>query len=523
MITNFIFNENNPKENGNLVIFNLLYEISKSKEKQLYLKINNNLKNKTDSKFIYSLYNLTVNSFSISKRLSSNSITTFILELFPKSKKDLNLIIRRFFIKVYIYYQNKHSNLMNYSNITNKDITNDVINIPFIYDLSEANIKGKFASTIIIPTRIEPRINQIILTKNDLLESGLLELSKAILFNKYIKIIDYDFSFVKTRYLEFLEFGFEIFDNFTVEDLNLSFNYLKNDCEEYLAKLVKHFKGLKTLNLQSNELKNGLSSFFIVLKNLYRKKETKLETLNLNKCFLDEISFYELGQMLKSKFCNLKKLYLNENNIPDKDSFFQSLKKNRSLTKIYLNNTNIYNKDINNINKVISMTDIRHLYLYENKINDFEKYLEIIYRTKLINKNNKAENWIDEPTLINLNLSDNNNFVLKNAIYIEFLIKILKETTLNCLDISHALYVEETNDVKSIEKGNEYTKKIKEIIDILKKDSNKYIKINKDLLSNNVDRERYKNIENINSFKEIEKEIFNIIKNKRAIFPPFLN
>ena len=40
-----------------------------------------------------------------------------------------------------------------------------------------------------------------------------------------------------------------------------------------MTKLLSHFKGLKRLILTSNEYKKGLSSFFIVLKKLYRERK----------------------------------------------------------------------------------------------------------------------------------------------------------------------------------------------------------------------------------------------------------
>ena len=50
-----------------------------------------------------------------------------------------------------------------------------------------------------------------------------------------------------------------------------------------------------------NKLKNGISTFLIVLKNLYCKGETKLENLYLDECFLNDDFFYELGELLKCK------------------------------------------------------------------------------------------------------------------------------------------------------------------------------------------------------------------------------
>lgn len=114
-----------------------------------------------------------------------------------------------------------------------------------------------------------------------------------------------------------------LFDNDWIEELNISFNYLKDISEEFFTKLISHFKGLKSLNLTMNEFKRGVSSLFIVLKKLYRKGKTNLETLFLNRCLFDEATFYELGELLKCKYCKLKKLFLNGNAIPYNINFFE--------------------------------------------------------------------------------------------------------------------------------------------------------------------------------------------------------
>ena len=118
----------------------------------------------------------------------------------------------------------------------------------------------------------------------------------------------------------------------------------KSDADKYLAKVISSLNKLKYLNLSYNNLQGGIAPFFITLKKLYREKKTKLETLILVKCILNNNDFYELGELLKSKYCQLKCLCISQNIIPSEINFFNSLKKNRSLKEIYLNNLNITNK-----------------------------------------------------------------------------------------------------------------------------------------------------------------------------------
>ena len=279
-------------------------------------------------------------------------------------------IFKAFLFMVYIYYQNKKSPLIKYIHESNKDKKLSII--PFEYNLSEAVIDSNFSSIIFSPIRIEPRIENIKMYKNYLKKNSLFEFSKVLLFNKNIKKIDFHNCMIKSNCIYYFNF-FSIFNNYSIEELNISSNFIKEDSSEFLAHLLLNLKNLKTIILSSNDLKSGISSFLIILKNLYRKQQTKLESLYLNNCYLDDIAFYELGELLKSKYCKLKYLSLNSNNIPSNVKLLKKLKKNSSLIEIYFNNSNIENKDTDDIMKIISNTRINCLYLMKNKLTNFSQ------------------------------------------------------------------------------------------------------------------------------------------------------
>jgi hypothetical protein len=119
-----------------------------------------------------------------------------------------------------------------------------------------------------------------------------------LVFNKNIKSSKLDYN-VTNLSLEYLKFGMKIHENNILEELTLARCPLTNQCGISLAKIITCFRGLKTLNLCDSELKWGLSSFFSILKKLYRKGKTKLEILYLNNCKLDDSSYYELGELIK--------------------------------------------------------------------------------------------------------------------------------------------------------------------------------------------------------------------------------
>ena len=518
-IWDIIYKSTDEKQ-ANCVLLNFLSLIYKEK----FIIINNQKNNKSmiyinkgdfnNHKLSQKIYEqIKDNSTTVLDRdTSSNSIMSFLSYNIPL------LLNRSFFIKVFIYYQNKNSPLMDY--IHEKD---NKAWIPFNYELKGAYIEGSFASTVLSPTRIEPRINKISLSQNNLRENGLYEIGKDILFNKNIKKIDLNSSLIRNYFLEYLNTSLGIFVNYSVENLNLFFNYLRENGEEYFAKLLSHFKGLKVLILSCNDLKKGLTSFFIVLKKLYRKKEISLETLVLNKCLLDDSSYYELGELLQCKYCKLQKLYLIGDVLPYNINFLKKLKKNNSLTEIYLNKTDIGNNNVEDILRVINNTDIRYLYLYKNKITNMSDLLRIIYRTKIVKEeNNYLDNKIDEESfLINLDLS-NNDIYFNNKNYINLLNKIIDESCLYCLDISHILYGPNPQRREINEKNVEYRKKVEELQKKLEKDYTDYINLIRNLRNNEVDIKNNIHLENDQTLYEFDKDINTITMDKKAEYPVFL-
>ena len=440
-----------------------------------------------------------------------------------KARKIDIKLVRSLFISVYIYYQNEFSPLMKY--IKNDDKNSNLEIIPFVFDLSEAAIESNFAGIILSPLRIEPKVTEIKLVRNDLKENGFKECAITLLFNnKCIKKINFKNTYLKSLYIDFLNYQLGIFDNYSVEVLNLNNNHLKSDCIEYLSNILSHLRNLKKINLSSNPLKRGASSFLIMLKKLYREGKTELETLNLNDCQLDYISFYELGELVKSKYCKLKNLYLNENNIPSCSNFLKALKKNRSLKTLYLNSSGINNNDTNDLNNIISNSNIDYLYLYKNKITDFSQFLRIISRTKLIYKyNGKNEDNIllGNPFLSNLDLSKNECFN-KNEDKIELLLNIINNTTLYSLDISGVLYGKVPKIFES-EYPKNYKRKVETLRKVLEEEKKKYDKAISDINSNNVDIKKLNKTVDKNLVKEGNDEIINgIIDNGDSIYPIYL-
>jgi hypothetical protein len=337
------------------------------------------------------------------------------------------------------------------------------------------------------------------------------------LFNQNIKKIDFHRTIIKSYYIDIIQ-AFKFFNNNSVEQLNLSSNYLKEDSSQALEYILSHFKKLKTLNLSYNDIRHGISPLLITLKNLYRKGETNLENLYLINCQLDDIAFYELGELLKSKYCNLKKLYLNKNNIPSNSNFLKKLKKNRSLTEIYFSKGNIGNNNSDDIMRVISNCHLDCLYLDKNKINNFNQCLRILYRTKLVKSNEEKDDLYYAPYLYNLDLSCNVCYN-KNTTKIKLLEKGIKETQLFCLGFSQILFG------LSPEKFNnkfQYKEEVYNLVKILQKEIKEYEDTCSKINVNEVNIKKIYKIEYEEYFQKMEDEINNIINSKDSQFPIFI-
>ena len=419
-------------------------------------------------------------------------------------------------ISTYIHYLNRKSPLMSYS----LDKPN-LEKIPFVFDLSEAGISDMYSNTILNPLRIEPRITDLELNKNRFDDYGMLELHRLLMFNKNIKKISLSGCTTKPIALNTFNDNFTPFDNYNVEELNMSSNYLKSDADINLTKLITYFKGLKILVLSHNILKSGLGYLFVTLKNLYRKGQSNLKELYLVNCELDDISLYELGELLKSKYCKLKCLCLNENKIPFDIDFFKALKKNRSLEEIYFYDCDINSERVDEIERIISNTNLQLLYLYKNKIHDFNQYIRILYRTNLIkNQKEKTGNILNNyPSLFNLNMN-NSKCYNQNSEKLDLMLEGFKSTNLSILDLSSVLVDPhfEDNNVNF-----KYYTKVIEILNYLKDKQEEYKKALNDILANKVDVEKNeeklkgKNIKVYDSNKDIQ-DIINEENSKYSAF-----
>ena len=542
------------------IIHKFLFEIMKNKFKILEENENININKEPINKMkIYlNIYN-TSNSYISTEQIDykENSIICLYHYFINKKKCQIQLLYS-FLISVYIYHQNElQLELINDPEKVKKN-KNDVLDIPYTYQLKDYKVEGRYSNTITSPISIEPRIIHIDFMHNNLRESGLFELGKILSFNKNIKSLNLKSCLIYDYYLDFFIKGFLHFDNYTLEELNLSKNKLGEYANYDLAELIKHLKGLKTLNIFGNTgINGGFRHLFIALKSLYEKGKTSLVNLNINNCSLTDSSFYELGELLKSPYCGLKRLNIALNTKCYTVDFLKKLKYNRSLDELIIYTSGLNDNDIDAICRIISNSNIKKLNLYRNNFHIFGKTLRIVFRGKLIQKKKIRKEKKDEgeingskiiekknkksekdkskedeliidlsKTLMHLDLSTNFFYAINHhhiRVFNEFIEKYI---IINCLDISHIIYGK-SPDLNAPPGKKLYQLAVNDLLDLLKKSKKEYetLILQKVDIERDIENYEMKNEEqNLQEFEDdkIQKYIGEIIENKLSIYSLYL-
>ena len=546
-IKELLINDSYKKDNSKLeekkpVLIRFLFEITKTKLNFILANTKNSESTRYINRDFFNMINMEIKLYDALKYHRSaigtneedfiKNSTGFLFHfLFDKQESPIQLIFS-LLASVYIYDQNRNSPFitpLDPSIEEKSDIKKDkdFVKVPYTYELSNSNIEGKFSNIIISPISVEPRIEKIYFFLNNIREPGLFELGKMLSFNKKIKSLYLKRNLIYGYYLDFFNSGFGIFDNYNLENLNLSNSYLNENAEYSLPKLISHLKGLKTLILNGNIIKDGGTGLFILLKKLFRHKKIKLENLYLNDCFLGENSFYELSELLKSPYCMIKSLYISSNSKNKIINFFKKIKLNKNLEELFLYKCNLKNGDIDDICKIISNTNIKNLNLSKNDFKNLGKCLKIIFRSKIVERKDKKINKsriILGQSLINLDLS-NIPFEQIDYRFINLINELVNDnSTLSCLDLSHIFYGMTPDRI--YKKNQKYKNTVEDIVktltekkkyyeDLLEKRLDNLLNIK--IRQNKNDKLKYLNEEIIEYIRE------KILSNKKlVIYPAFL-
>ena len=378
-------------------------------------------------------------------------------------------LIEYFFYILFIYYKTKTDHLINYSK-PNNNKENNIINIPFTYDMEYGFINCFYALMVTSPIKTIKNIKHVSFCQNNLGDIGLFEIGKVLIFNKEIETLNYNKNLLRSFYFSYFTYTQRIFKNYTIKKISLNNNiYIKEDFDILLCEIIKIFKGLKVINISNNELKSGIKNFCIELKKLYRENKCEIEELNFDKCIINDESIYELSELLKLKKCKLKILNLNKSNLKDAPKIFKCIKKNKSLLKLYVSNCKINNNMIKIINKIISLSpNLEEIDIAKNCIKSSDHLTRLLNRAKVI---------VDEHSHLTVKTSIINNSVhlcfldiSQNPIdyfqtkFIDNLKDIIPKSNLKILDCTkiifgaNPLFYEQKEKTKSQNDYSEYTK-----------------------------------------------------------------
>ena len=320
-----------------------------------------------------------------------------------KNEKNIDMLYKLSFI----YYRYKTND-----NFNNKEY----IYHYGIIDFVQANIGQQNVWNFLPGIKIFENIVKLDFSHNFFGKLGFYELSKILCYNRNIKIINLSFNEIDKNCLKYFVIGIEFFNNnieYELEDLDLFNNNIDEDSVKYINYLMNSFKKLKIINLNHNKLGKGLKSFFLNLKNLYKKnKNYNLEQLFLSENQADIYSILELANCIKLKYFKLKILVINNWNLNNFAGvkFFKNLKYNKQLEELYIYKSGINLSFLNSISNIIKYTNINILSLYKSNLSIMEMVIKIYGKIQLINVDEKNKSLI--PILFNLDLSNSNIFYL---------------------------------------------------------------------------------------------------------------
>ena len=464
---------------------NFLKNIIKGKIK-LINKIFLYLKNKIDNDYKPFLIYLKNNqkNFYKNKIFSQFDIEfNYMVENFS-NEKNIDILYKLSFI----YYRYKTDEFFN-----NKDYIHYFGKIDFV----QANIGPQNVWNFLPGIKIFENIVKLDLSHNFFGPLGFYELSKILYYNRNIKKINLSFNEIDYHCLKYLVLGMEIFNHnieeYVLEELDLFNNNIEEDCIIYINYLMNSFKKLKIINLNHNRLRNGLKSFFLNLKNLYKRNIIyNLEQLFLSDNQADIDSILELANCIKLKYFKLKILVINNWNLNNFAGikFLKNLKYNRQLEELYIYKSGINNSFIKSISNIIKYTNINILSLYKSNLSIMEMIIKIYSKIQLINVLDIEKNKFLIPILFNLDLSNPDIFNLT----IEDL-NVIK----NIIDHSNNIIIDYYDIFKEIE--NEYVKERKK---------NEY---EKNIEKFNLQKESLekKNKKNSNEYKDVINKLDNLI------------
>ena len=191
-------------------------------------------------------------------------------------------------------------------------------------NLSNNKIEDEGAKSLAFLLSNNNTLKSLNLNNNDLRENGLRNMCKSLRTNTTLEMIGLS----RNRFTKEIKFLSQILTtNFSIKELYLGDNNIRNEGMKFLSKALKINSHLKKLSLSGSILGNEGVKF--LSKSLKTNKD--LEEISLESCYINDEQIRYLSEALEVN-SSLKKISISKNKIVNGSKiFFESLKHNFSL------------------------------------------------------------------------------------------------------------------------------------------------------------------------------------------------
>ena len=333
--------------------------------------------------------------------------------------KDLKDYVDRTLKMTYLYPKSAYIELFITIFLVYKIVNSPYINLQrnlYNLDFNQAYINYINSSIISTAIKFDNRIHTVTFTQNKIGETGMYEAGISFSFNKKISVIDFSQMNITTTHLHFLLKGFCVNSVENIVELNLSNNtYFSINIQSgiLLAKIVRKFPNLNSLNLNKCKLQSSIKPILIELNRLFSTGKYELKTLLISMNEMNISSLFCLGDLVKNSNCKIEVLSCGYSNYHNKggEYFLKSICQNEY---------------------------IQELYLYQANLDDSD-YPILEYNQNQLYSLDLSDNPINPISILNYDLA-----ILTN---------ICKKTGLSMFDLAHIIHGN-TNDTKLVKDTN---------------------------------------------------------------------
>jgi len=229
--------------------------------------------------------------------------------------------------------------------------------------------------------KVNNSIKKLSLASNKIGSEGSWGLNRMLYYNKNIVDLDLSYNFLTDDCVKLLCKNEVESNKFSLVKLNLSNNpNITFVSGEYVSKLILLCPYLLNLNLSKTTISNGLQAISHTFIN--NIETIKLQTLIIFGTKLDSNSILLFSEYISNKSCKLKSLVLSDNNLKNEggDALLNIIPYNESLEELYLFNCNLDSRHSQQICKIIRENKyLQKIYLYKNNIIEDNAFKNIIY------------------------------------------------------------------------------------------------------------------------------------------------